>query len=233
MTDQPPPKRRYNSARRQAQAAETRRQIVQAAGKLFAAHGYGGTTMDMLAREAGVAVETVYATFGNKRAILTRLVDVAVVGDEEPVGLLDRPGPQAVRRETDQIRQVGMFARDIRTIMQRMSPIFEILRSAAKTEPEIAALLEQILQARLQGMTFFIEALLLNGSLRPGLSATGAAETAWALSSAELYRLLTVDRGWSGEQYEAWLGESLILLLLPGAGEQNPGLGPANTGESY
>lgn len=223
MPEEQPPKRRYNSTRRQAQAAETRRQIVQAAGKLFAAHGYGGTTMEMLAREAGVAVETVYATFGNKRAVLTRLVDVSVVGDEEPGDLLDRPGPQAVRRETDQRRQIGMFAHDIRTIMQRMSPIFEILRSAAKTEPEIAALLEQILQARLQGMAFFIEALLLNGALRPGLSATSAAETAWALSSAEMYRLLTVDRGWSGEQYEAWLGESLILLLLPSAGGQNPG----------
>ena len=223
MPEEQPPKRRYNSTRRQAQAAETRRQIVEAAGRLFAAHGYGGTTMEMLAREAGVAVETVYATFGNKRAVLTRLVEVSVVGDEEPGGLLDRPGPQAVRRETDQRRQIGMFAHDIRTIMQRMSPIFEILRSAAKTEPEIAGLLEQILQARLQGMAFFIEALLLNGALRPGLSATSAAETAWALSSAEMYRLLTVDRGWSGDQYEAWLGESLILLLLPSAGGQNPG----------
>jgi AcrR family transcriptional regulator len=222
MTDEQPPKRRYTSTRRQAQAAETRRQIVQAAGKLFAAHGYSGTTMEMLAREAGVAVETVYATFGNKRAILTRLVEVSVVGDEEPVALLDRPGPQAVRRETDQNRQVRMFAHDIRAIMQRMSPIFEILRSAAKNEPEIAALLGQILQARLQGMSFFIESLLINGPLRPGLSASAAAETAWALSSAEMHRLLTVDRGWSGDQYEAWLGESLILLLLPGAGANTP-----------
>jgi AcrR family transcriptional regulator len=165
-----------------------------------------------------VAVETVYATFGNKRAILARLVDVMVVGDEEPVALLDRPGPQAVLREPDQRRQVRMFAHDIRAIMQRMSPIFEILRSAAKTEPDIAALLQGILQGRLEGMTFFVAALCKNGALRPDLSRLSAAETAWALSSAEMYRLLTVDRSWSGEQYEQWLGDTLIVLLLPGAG---------------
>src|SRR4028118_1019421 len=120
MSAEQHPKRRYNSTRRQAQSAETRRQIVEAARGLFAEHGYAGTTMEMLAQAAGVAVETVYAIFGNKRAILVRLVDVSVGGDEAPVALLDRAGPQALLRERDQRRQVRMFAHGIREIMERM-----------------------------------------------------------------------------------------------------------------
>jgi AcrR family transcriptional regulator len=215
MAEEQHPKRRYNSTRRQAQAAETRRQIVEAARRLFAEHGYTGTTMEMLARQAGVAIETVYAIFGNKRAILSRLVDVSVGGDETPVALLDRPGPQATLHEPDQRRQVRLFAHDIREIMERMSPIFEMLRIAAKTEPDIAILLKRLLQERLEGMTFFIHAIRNNGPLRHGLDELSAAETAWAVSSAEMYRLLTIDRAWSGDQYEHWLGDTLITLLLP------------------
>ncbi len=208
-------KRRYHSARRQAQAAETRRQIVEAARRLFAERGYVGTTMETIARDAGVAVETIYAAFGSKRAILSRLLDVSVVGDEKPVPLLERPGPQAVRRERDQRRQVQMFAHDIREIMERVSPIFDLMRAAAKTEPDIAEYLQHILEERLRGMTQFVQWLATNGPLREGLSLSDAAETVWALSSAEVYRLLTVDRGWPGERYETWLAETLTLLLLP------------------
>lgn len=220
MSEKSKPKRPYNSTRRQVQAAETRRQIVAAARRLFAERGYAGTTIEAIAGEAGVAVETVYATFGSKRAILTRLVDISVVGDEADVPLLARPGPQAVRRERDQRRQVKMFARDIREIMERMSLIFEIMRIAAKTEPDIEALLRQILAGRLHGMAFFVEALLNNGPLRLNLTAEQATDTVWTLTSAEVHRLLTVDRGWPGERYEQWLAETLTTLLLPASLEE-------------
>src|SRR5215204_3120445 len=101
MTEEIKPKRRYTSRRRQVQAAETRRQIVEAARQLFAERGYVGTTIEAIAQAAGVAGETVYATFGSKRAILARLVDVSVGGDEQPIPLLERPGPQAVQQERD------------------------------------------------------------------------------------------------------------------------------------
>lgn len=73
-------KRRYNSTRRQAQARETRRQILEAARHLFTTRGYAGTTVETLAHEVGVAVETVYATFRSKRTVLPCLVDLAVGG---------------------------------------------------------------------------------------------------------------------------------------------------------
>jgi AcrR family transcriptional regulator len=209
-----PTKRHYNSSRRKAQADETRRGIVAAAYRLFSERGYSGTTIESIAEEAGVAAETVYAAFGNKRAILTRLIDVSVVGDEAPIPLLERPGPKAVEREVDQHRQVQMFAHEIREIMGRMSPIFEIMRIAAKTEPEVAGLLQRLLTGRMEGMAHFIRHLAANGPLRPGLGQPEATETVWALTSAEVYRLLTVDRGWSPERYEEWLVKTLMAVLL-------------------
>ena len=82
MTNLKKTKRRYNSKRRQAQARETRRQITEAARMLFTERGYSGATIEAIAQEAGVATETVYAVFGNKRAILVHLVNISVGGDE-------------------------------------------------------------------------------------------------------------------------------------------------------
>jgi len=200
-------KRAYNSSRRKEQALQTKRQIVEAARNLFIAHGYAGTTIDAIAREAGVAPETVYAAFGSKRAILSKLFDVSLLGDDLPIPLLERQGPREVMSETDQRRQIELFVHDIYEIISRVAPLFEIMRVAAKTEPEIAEML--------QGMTAFIRALMKNGPLRDGLAPDEAAETVWTLTSAEVFTLLKTNRGWSEEKHKHWLVDGLTRLLLP------------------
>jgi TetR/AcrR family transcriptional regulator of autoinduction and epiphytic fitness len=214
MSSSPKPKRPYNSTRRQAQARQTRRLIIAAAGRLFTERGYGGASIEAIAQEAGVAVETIYAAFGNKVSILSGLVDFSVVGDDEPVPLMQRPGIQSARAETDPRRLLEHFAGDVDAVMARMSPIFSLLRTAAKNEPEIAVLLDRLLKERLQGMAFLVEQLERTHGLRPGIDPQAAAETVWALSSAEVFHLLTVDRGWPREKYRAWLVDSLARLLL-------------------
>ena len=209
------PKRRYNSTRRQAQARETRRQILEAARRLFSERGYSGASVEAIALEAGVAPETVFSTFGNKRTILAELVSLTVGGDGRPIPLLERPEPQSVLQEPDPLRQLRLFSRDITAIVARVAPLFEILRMAAKTEPEIAGLLKNILEERLRNITVFIHSLSAHGPLREGLDDQQAAEIAWTLTSPEVFRLLTVDRGWSQERYVEWLGDSLTRLLLP------------------
>jgi AcrR family transcriptional regulator len=215
MIDSNKPKRPYNSTRRQAQARQTRQQIADAARQLFTERGYTGATIEAIAQEAEVAPETIYATFGNKRKILTHLMNIAVGGDEEPIRLLDRPEPQATMRESDQQLQLSQFARSITSILERVAPIFAIMRAAAKTEPEIADLLERILQERWQNLGTFVQHVAANGPLREGLPMPQAVDTVWAIASPELFTLLTVDRGWSKEQYIDWLATSLIRLLLP------------------
>src|SRR5690242_16452093 len=110
MSDPDKPKRTYNSTRRQAQARQTRQQIAIAAHRLFTERGYSGATIEAIAQKAEVAPETIYATFGNKRKILSYLMNIAVGGDEEPILLLDRPEPQEAMRESDQRRQLSLFA---------------------------------------------------------------------------------------------------------------------------
>jgi AcrR family transcriptional regulator len=210
MSESKKSKRPYNSARRQAQARETRLKIIEAARGLFTEYGYAGATIEAIAQQAGVAPETIYAVFGSKRAILERLIDISVGGNDAPIPLLERPGPQAVLRERDPRRQLRLFAADISGILARVAPLFEVMRAAAKTEPEIDELLQSILQQRLHT----IESSVGHMALREGLTEAGAAETVWALSSPEIYCLLTVDRGWTRDAYIDWLGDSLIRLLL-------------------
>jgi AcrR family transcriptional regulator len=214
MTPPKKTKRHYNSTRRKAQARETRLKIVEAARKLFTEYGYSGATIEAIAQEAGVATETIYAVFGNKRAILARLIDISVGGDDEAIPLLERPGPQAVLQEPDPRQQLHLFAHDISTILERMAPIFEIMRLAAKTEPDIADLLQNLLRERLHNMEIFVQSLSKHGLLRDRLTETQAAETVWTLTSPEVFRLLIADRGWSREQYSQWLADALVRLLL-------------------
>lgn len=208
------PKRTYQSKRRQMQANQTRLLIIEAARKLFSERSYSGATIDAIAQEAGVAAETVYAAFGNKREILSKLIDVSIVGDDKPIPLMQREGPSSVMKEKNPILQIEIFSHDIHEIMNRMAPIFEIMRIAAKTEPEIAEMLQQILKNRYHGMEKFIQYLSTNITLQEDLTPAEAAETVWAITSAEVYNLLTVDRGWSGEKYEQWLAKTLTRLLL-------------------
>jgi TetR/AcrR family transcriptional regulator of autoinduction and epiphytic fitness len=207
-------KRNYNSSRRQEQARQTRRQILAAAQVLFIMRGYAGATMDAIAQEAGVAVETVYAAFGNKRAILSRLIGVSLVGDDDPTPLLQRQGPRAVMQVKDQHRQIQLFAGDMAEIMARVAPLFEVMHAAAKIEAEIADMLHRMLGERAEAMKVFVDALLSNGPLQAGLTREAAAETVWAISSAEVYTLLVNERGWSGSQYADWLVNVLSRLLL-------------------
>jgi AcrR family transcriptional regulator len=214
MTETTQPKRRYNATRRRAQARETQANIIAAAKVLFTERGYAGATIEAIAQAADVSPETVYAAFGNKQTILARLIAVSVGGDDAPIPLLERPGPQAVLRNDDPRALLHGFARDIAIILARVAPIFEIMRLAAKTEPEINTLLQTLLGQRLGTMRVVAERLIEMNALRPGIDATQAAETLWALSSPEMYQLLLVNRGWSPDRYVAWLGDGLVRVLL-------------------
>ncbi len=209
------PVRKYDSTRRQAQARQTRLQIAETARVLFLEKGYAGTTIEALAETAGVSPETIYATFKNKRNVLSFLFDISIGGDDEDIRLLDRPDPQAVLNETDQHRQLTLFASDITKILHRAAPIFEILRIAAKTEPQIAELVQRLVRERLANMNMVAKKVASNGPLREGLTRVRVAELLWSMTSPELYLLFTRDRSWTDEQYTYWLTDTLIRLLLP------------------
>jgi AcrR family transcriptional regulator len=201
--------------RRARQVAATRARIVEAAGRLFADRGYAATTIDAVAGEADVAVETVYARFKNKRNLLAAYLDVSIVGDAEPVPLLERPDVQAVSAATDQREQVQLLARVMRGVLERNAPVQAALRSAVGADPELDALAAEDDKRRKVTQRAFAEILSSREPLRDGVSIRDATDTISALANPENYAYLTRRRGWTPARYERWLAESLTLLLLP------------------
>jgi AcrR family transcriptional regulator len=207
-------KRRYTSTLRQQQASQTRMRILDTAQRLFTERGYGATTMEAIASEAGVATDTVYSTFRTKGGLLHKLLDVRVGGDDSPVAVLDRAGPQTVRAEPNQKRQIAGFAAGIAEIQERAVPVDEIMRGAAAVDPEIAALRERMQALRYTNLTQFVSWLQAKGPLRGGMTADEAAAIVWTLASPEVHGLLRGDRGWSRERYAVWLSDTLSRTLL-------------------
>lgn len=208
--DDHPPPRAYRSPRRREGAQETRRRMLAAAGRLLAAHGYAGTTIAAVAREAGVAPETVYAAFGNKRTLVGELVRTSVRGDGSAPAA-EQAGAAAVAAATDQREQMRLFAADVVQRLERVGPVLQALAAAA--EPELAELLASVDRDRLAGLRRFVGILERGGPLR--VDADAAAETIWALASPELHRMLVARRGWSRERYCDWLADTLAAALLP------------------
>jgi AcrR family transcriptional regulator len=215
MPHQEKSNRQYDSTRRQEQARQTRRLLLAAARDLFSERGYAGATIEAIAAQAGVAPETIYAIYKNKRGLLARLIDVTVGGDEQSLPLLDRPGPVEVLLAQDQVQQIELFAADITRILIRVAPLFPIMRTASRTEPDIADLLESLLASRRGNLAQFVRGLIAHGPLRPGLDPEQATDLVWTLSSPDVFNLLTLDRGWSGQRYTTWLRDALVRLLLP------------------
>lgn len=211
----PKPKRAYNSTARRLQSEQTRRSILEAARKLFLERGYDGTTIQAIAAEAGVAPETIYAIFGSKLAMLQKILQAGLTGDYKPVSFLEREHIQENLRNPDQKNLIFLFAKDIYQIMTRISPVFTLLRVTARTNPEISVYLKELLEERRQAMNKVVAALQRAGPLRENLSAEQARDTIWALSSAEMFDLLTHDLQYTEEQYVSWLSSSLYRLLLP------------------
>src|SRR5919199_6701131 len=132
MTDYVKPARRsYNSPTRSARAAATRRRILESAARRFVENGYRATTMDMIAADADVTAKTVYHLFVSKAGLLKQVMDAAFVGDYEPIPLLERAGPQQVKAEPDQRRQIELTARGTAELLERIRHIDDVLTDAA------------------------------------------------------------------------------------------------------
>lgn len=208
------PKRRYFSRRRDSQAEETRIAILDAAHRLFTRNGWAAATIVLIAGEAGVAPETVYARFGNKRSILQALVQRALRGPEQDTPLMEQPRRLAVRAVAGMSDRLDAFSHDISGILARVAPILGVVRSAAETDPDMQALYRDLHAARRRNLGVLIADIASAGALRPDLDADAATECVWSLASPELYLLVTGVGDKSHEDYAAWLADTLKRMLL-------------------
>lgn len=208
------PPRRYDASRRQEQARATRRAVLEAARERFLEEGYARTTIAAVAAQAGVSVETVYKAFGNKPGLVKALFDVAIVGDDEPVPMLERAFVQRNIAEPDPRRKLLAYGEHLAAVHPRSCPVQLVVRDAAATDAGAAELWEQLQAERLAGMTMFARHLHEGGHLRRGVSVEEARDVLWAHNSVELWELLVQRRGWTYERFGRWVGDQLVAALL-------------------
>ena len=208
-------KRPYDARRRReradAERAETRRRVVDAARKLFLEGGYVATTMTGIAREAGVALQSVYAAGQSKADLLHLVTDLAVAGDSQEVMLVDRPVYAAIAAEPDPVRQIEMFAGLTAATMERLAPVWIAYREAAAVDPKAAANLVAAHRRRHETFRTLIR-MVPEQHLRYGHDRS--ADTAWAVGSIDVFLLLRTVLEWSAAQYADWLRDTLIVQLV-------------------
>jgi AcrR family transcriptional regulator len=198
--------RRYRSPLRARRAEQTRALVLDAAAEQFAANGWASTSMRDIAAHAGVSTETVYAHFSSKRALFQAAIDVAVVGDDQPLAVADRPEFAALGRGTRRERIAAAAA--LLTAVHRRTAVFAgVIREAAPGDEEIAEVLAATRRRQRQdvesGVTLIIG--------RPPTAVE--IDEVWALASPELYLLLVDVAGWAPEQYEQWIATTLDRVV--------------------
>jgi AcrR family transcriptional regulator len=205
-------KRSYAPARRETQARETRQSILDAALSHFVAHGYAATSMQTIADQAGVAVQTVYAAFGNKRELMRQLIEATITGDDDPTPITQKAESRAVAAEPDVRLRAQLDAALSRTIVQRVAPIVRVAEEAAASDPELATTMETVKAARRREM--LDSARLLAGPEGLRLDPEEAAATLYVLYSPQVADMLMRDHGWSPQRYEAWLARMILEGVL-------------------
>lgn len=207
--------RSYDSSGRRQQARQTRLHVLEAAKRRFLEQGYAAATLAAIAADAGVSVETIYKAFGNKAGVVKAVLDVAIVGDDEPIPMMQREFVQRNRNEPDPRRKLSQFGAHIAEVTARTCPLLLLVRAAASADPGAAEVWATLQQERLTGMTVFAAHLAEQGLLRAGVEVDEARDVLWTHNSVELWDLLVNQRGWSPQRFGDWLAQQLIAALLP------------------
>ncbi|HXJ48277.1 MAG TPA: helix-turn-helix domain-containing protein [Candidatus Acidoferrum sp.] len=199
--------RPYRTALRAEQAQLTRSRIMEAARRLLIQRGYTQVTMQQVAREAGVAYQTVFSQFRSKLQLALELCSSELLHAGEAVAMLaqarDAGDPEAC------LHLLGAFSRRL------YEPCAEVLRFMRESgDPDLISRLREIGARRLQLLSDLGPQLEHSGRLRPGLSGRQAIDLAWAMAGPEVYEELVLDRGWTPQQFESWLGAAVADLIL-------------------
>jgi AcrR family transcriptional regulator len=206
--------RTYDSSRRRAQAAATRRDILEAAQRLFEQQGYAATTIAAIAAEAGVALKTVYLAFETKSGVLRALWNLLLRGDQGEVPVAERSWYREVLAEPDPQRQLRLNARNSRAVKTRIAGMLKVIRDAAPVDRDIEALWQRIQTEFHANQRVIVERLAERKALRRGLGVDRATDILWTLNHPDVWQLLVAERGWTPEQYEQWFGDTACAQLL-------------------
>jgi AcrR family transcriptional regulator len=207
---------------RQAQIAHTEERILAAATELFLADGYVATTLEAVARRARVGARTVYLRFGTKAGLFKRVVDVAIVGDTQPVDVLGRDWVQGALTAPTAAERIAASAAAGRQIMERTGALFAVAQQAAAVEPLIAGFWQQGREQSRHAQAVFWTRMADDGLLDPDVDLAWVIDTSAILGAAETYLLITRLTGWDLDAYQDWLVTTGTRLVLPPASSAPP-----------
>jgi len=197
---------------RQAQTALTEQRIIAAATDLFLTDGYVATTLEAVAKRAQVGARTVYVRFGTKAALFKRVVDVAIVGDTQPVDVLGRDWMQAALTAPTTAERIAAHAAAGRQIMARTGALFAVAQQAAAVEPLIAGFWQQGREQSRHAHDVFWTRMADDGLLDPSIDLAWLIDTTSIIAAAETYLLITRMTGWDLDTYQNWLATTWTRL---------------------
>ncbi|MBX9831305.1 TetR/AcrR family transcriptional regulator [Candidatus Babeliales bacterium] len=201
-------KRIYDSTSREAQAAQTRQRILGVAQKLFQAEGFECVTIEKLAHEADVSAPTIYALFKSKRGIVQALMEQAMPAEQHEALVVKAYAEKSVHK------RLALAAKIARQMYDAERAHMAIFRGAAALAPELKKLEVALEKRRYKRLEKTIEIMVAEKSIMRGLSAEKAHDILWAFTGRDMYRMLVVERGWGSGEYEKWLAQVLLKVLV-------------------
>ncbi|WP_067830165.1 TetR/AcrR family transcriptional regulator [Nocardia inohanensis] len=207
-------KRPYRAAKRAESAAATRAAIRRAATELFIENGYAATPLRAVAKRAGVGERTLYDSFPGKLELFRHTLDVAIVGDEEPIAVADRAEVLDALADPDPHAAVGRLVEYTAELFERAGDLIMVGVDAEAADPQLRAWGDAGAEATRAFWLTCTRALADQGNLRAGVDAETAADVLFAMASPHVFRLLRRRRGWTAAHYGQWLRDSATRELL-------------------
>jgi len=201
-------RRAYESDTRRAGAARTRRRILEAARSLLVRHGFDQVTVSQLASEAGVAPATVYSIFRSKSGVLKALIEETKYGDRYAALV------QTALASDDPRERIRMAASIARLVFDSEKSVAGLIRGAAALSSELKAIEKSGEKQRFERQEPTVALLFAKRREARGLDFVRARDVFWALTGRDIYRMLVLERGWSSDEYETWLGDVLLRTLV-------------------
>jgi AcrR family transcriptional regulator len=189
---------------------------------VFLERGFAGATMRMIAARAGVSLAMVELLFGTKGRLLKTAIDVAIVGDDEPVAVLDRSWARAAVAAGSAQGFLAVVAGVLGSAQERSAGLVLAAFEAASTDAELAELAGQLTAQRATTAGWIVDQLAGKAPLREGCAREEAVDTVWILMDPAVFDRLTRQRRWTLPQYQQWFASSVDRLLLGDTTAPNP-----------
>jgi AcrR family transcriptional regulator len=200
--------RPYRSTLRTQGAADTRRNILDTAMRLFLERGYGKVTVNDIAAEASLAVATVYSSGGGKAAILCTLIHEAM-GDPIVEETLS-----AVRKSRSGDEVLRIAGHGVRLDNERYHDVVEVMKNAAAVDAAATAILQRSDAGYRQALAQIARRLRTLKALKVGIPESRATDILWFYLGREAWHLLVADRRWSWDEAEQWLADQAAGALV-------------------